>query len=85
MTALRKPIDWRQCEYLSLTNAGRVAGKSAAWARGAVCTGELEAVRLPNGGAEVIRVQSLLDFLKRSRPISAADLANARPPTMAVQ
>ena len=69
MRALRKPIIWHQCNFVSLTNAGRIAGKSAAWARGAVCTGDLQAVRLPNGGTEVITVKSLTEFLGRSRVI----------------
>ncbi|MES2335195.1 MAG: hypothetical protein V4551_11040 [Pseudomonadota bacterium] len=84
MTALRKPIDWRQCDFISLTNAGRVAGKSAAWARGAVCTGDLQAVRLPNGGAEVITVKSLADFLERVCPIGPDDLRRTGPLSHAV-
>lgn len=77
MTALRAPIDWRQCEYISLTNAGRVAGKNAAWARGACCTGDLQAVRLPSGGAEVVTVKSLAAFLDRARRLKAEDLREA--------
>jgi hypothetical protein len=84
MTALRKPIEWRQCEFLSLTNAGRVAGKSAAWARGAVCTGDLQAVRLPNGGAEVVTVRSLAAFLDRARPVRAEDFGEGRMPSTSV-
>jgi hypothetical protein len=84
MTALRQPIDWRQCDFISLTNAGRVAGKSAAWARGAVCTGDLEAVRLPNGGVEVVTVKSLAAFLDRSHPVQPDEFRRTRPQTATI-
>ena len=79
MTTLRTPIDWRQCEYVSLSNAGRIAGKSATWARGAICTGDLQAVRLPNGGAEVITVQSLVDFLGGAHPVRSTPAGPTGP------
>ena len=71
MSTLRTPVTWEACEYLSLSDAGRIAGKSAAWARGAVCTGDLEAVRLPTGGRDVVTVRSLKALLEKSRPASA--------------
>ncbi len=75
----RKPLDWQDCEFLSLTDAARVVGRSPTWARAAICTGELEAVYLPTGGREVVTVRSLKALVDRSRPVPQQDLTLARP------
>lgn len=75
----RKPLDWQDCEFLSLTEAARVVGRSPNWTRAAICTGDLEAVYLPTGGREVVTVRSLKALVDRSRPVPQQDLAVARP------
>lgn len=79
MTHVHKPLDWKECEYLSLANAARIAGRSATWARAAVCTGDLESVRLPTGGPEVVTVRSVQALLSRSRLIQKTETARGRP------
>lgn len=69
MQVLQKPIDWRDCEFVSLSNAARIAGRSPTWVRGAICTGDLEGVRLPTGGPEVVTVASLVALLERAERI----------------
>jgi hypothetical protein len=79
-----KPLDWQDCEFLSLTDAARVVGRSPTWARAAICTGDLEAVYLPTGGREVVTVKSLKALVSRSRPVPQQDINSARPLTPAV-
>lgn len=80
----RKPLDWQDCEFLSLTEAARVVGRSPTWARAAICTGDLEAVYLPTGGREVVTVRSLKALVSRTRPVPQQDFAVVRPLTPAV-
>lgn len=70
MQTLRQPLDWRACEYVSLANAARIAGRSPNWVRGAICTGDLEGVQLPTGGPEVVTVKSLVALLDRATRIN---------------
>lgn len=69
MQVLQRPIDWKDCEFVSLSNAARIAGRSPTWVRGAICTGDLEGVRLPTGGPEVVTVKSLVALLERAERI----------------
>lgn len=78
MEPLRKPLEWHECEYLSVANAARVVGRSATWARAAICTGDLEAVRLPTGGPEVVSVKSLLALISRSRHLPKDEARRAK-------
>lgn len=64
----RKPLDWRSCEFVSLSNAARIAGRAPGWAQELVTTGELECKRLPCGGPPVVTVRSLANFLERAQP-----------------
>ena len=66
--------DWRQCEYVSLSAAARIAGRSPGWARRALCTGDLEAFRLPTGGPPVVSVASLARLLNAATPIRGEDV-----------
>ena len=59
--------DWRQREFVSLQEAGRIVGRSRQWAARMVNRGWLEAVRLPSGGSPVVTVQSLDRFVKQAQ------------------
>lgn len=80
----RKPLDWQDCEFLSLTDAARVVGRSPTWARAAICTGDLEAVYLPTGGREVVTVKSLKALVSRSHPVNPGDFHRTKPLSAAV-
>lgn len=76
----RKPLDWRSCEFVSFSNAARIAGRSPGWAQELVTTGELEGVRLPCGGPPVVMVKSLITFLDRAQPVGRkAEKPTSRP------
>lgn len=87
MRVLREQIDWRDCEFVSLANASRIAGRGPNWVRRAICVGDLEAVKLPTGGPEVVTVASLRALLERSRRVEREALREAgkpRPPYLTV-
>ena len=83
MQTARTLIDWRDCEFVSLANAARIAGRTPSWARNAICTGDLEAVKLPTGGPEVVTVESLRALLQRARQVerdAKREACKPRPP-----
>ena len=59
--------DWRQREFVSLQEAGRIVGRSRQWAADAVEIGYLESVRLPSGGPLVVTVRSLDRFVRHAQ------------------
>jgi hypothetical protein len=59
--------DWRQLEFVSLQEAGRIVGRSRQWAADAVQFGYLDAVRLPSGGPMVVTVRSLERFVRHAQ------------------
>lgn len=71
MRTLTAPVDWRDCQFISLANAARIAGRSPGWVRGAVTAGDLIAMRLPTGGPPVVTVESLAALLDASTPVPA--------------
>ncbi|WP_131618154.1 hypothetical protein [Roseivivax marinus] len=67
MRVKQSPVDWRECQFVSIANAARIAGREPGWAREAIAAGHLEAVRLPTGGPAVVTVASLRLFLDAAR------------------
>lgn len=72
MTQVARVSSWRDCEFVSLTDAARIVGRDTSWTQRALCRGDLEAVRLPCGGREVVTVRSLARFVDRSEPTSGS-------------
>ena len=70
----RKPIPWRECEFVSMANAARIAGRSPAWVRRALCIGDLQARTLPTGGPPVVTVASLAELLDASQPAAGENI-----------
>lgn len=82
MKLLSDPLDWRSCEYVSMANASRIAGRSAGWARGAVTAGDLDVVYLPTGGPPVVTVASLARLLDGTRPLPGHEVGPGRRPVL---
>lgn len=84
LMTLRKPLDWRDCEFVSMANAARIAGRAPGWAQELVTFGSLEARRLPCGGPPVITTASLARFLDAAEPIHRVRPVNGRRPALRV-
>ncbi|MEC7763737.1 MAG: hypothetical protein VX874_17670 [Pseudomonadota bacterium] len=82
--ALMKPLDWRSCEYVSMANASRIAGRSPGWAQELVTFGALKAFRLPSGGPPVVTVESLAAFLDGAEPVPVLKRASGERPHLKV-
>lgn len=78
----QKPIDCRSCEFVSLANAARIAGREPGWASDLVTAGVLEARRLPSGGPPVVTVESLARFLDDAHPVERSMIRKSDEPPL---
>jgi len=69
MSICRQTLPWQRCQYVSLANTAKIAGRSHGWVRRAVQTGHLDAFELATGGPPVVSVVSLRNLLAASKPI----------------
>lgn len=80
---LRKsPVAWHECEFVSLSNAARIAGRAEGWTREAITSGRLKAVRLPTGGPPVVTVSSLRRLLSEVEPVASENAPAPRRPAL---
>lgn len=82
METQRKPIDWRDCRFVSMANAARIAGRTHGWVRECITGGELDAWRLPTGGPPVVTVQSLRALLEEAQPVEPHAVPAGRKPAL---
>lgn len=81
---LRKPLNWRECDFVSMANAARIAGRAPGWAQELVTVGALEARRLPSGGPPVITTASLARFLDAAEPIHRGQPVPGQRPALRI-
>lgn len=82
MEVFRTPIPWQECEFVSMANAARIAGRSHGWVRECITAGELSARRLPTGGPPVVSVASLRALLRAAGYIDGAEVPAGRRPAL---
>jgi hypothetical protein len=70
-------LPWREREFVSLSDAALIVGRSRTWVESEMVAGRLKFRRLPSGGPAVVTVASLRRLVDASEPVRVRDFAEA--------